>query len=353
MIESERRSRSVSIQRTPSKANLSDYQRYFPKFFLQSHTSLAPQNRFSHDSKGVLHVSKGIDEVLSKENNERHDLKQGLDSLRLSFRKVRRTPRIMSVKKAISSMTGSSSESIDETKMMPSKRSSDHMLQQIPIKFLKFAEDVRPPYIGTFSKDPTRGTISSLARNPLARVRPDTNYDYDSEAEWEDPIDGEDLNSEGEEEEEDEDEEEMEGFLDDEEPNAVRRRPMLGDQEPTCCGICWEGEARSSNGSMKPDSRAYRIDVLLGMAILPESESVTDHVSREPLLSHRPIFYDLLGISTNRKVFQPTPADYCDPDNSHGTTTSPTQPHQSNEYTSQTPIINGPTDHDKQSAQST
>ena len=269
MIESERRSRSVSIQRTPSKPNLSDYQRYFPKFFLQSHTSLAPPNRFTHDSTGALHVSKGIDKVLWKEDNEHHDLKQGLDSLHLSFRKVRRTPRIMSVKKAISSMTGSSRESVDETKMMPSKRSSD-MLQQIPIKFLKFAEDVRPPYIGTFSKNPTRGTISSLARNPLVRVRPDTNYDYDSEAEWEDPIDGEDLNSEGEEEEEDEDEEEMEGFLDDEEPNAVRRRPMLGDQEPTCSGICWEGEARSSNGSMKPESRAYRIDVLLGIGCPPK-----------------------------------------------------------------------------------
>ena len=113
-------------------------------------------------------------------------------------------------------LTDSASENI--------KRRPADMLKSIPIKFIKFAEDVRPPYIGTYSKTPKTGSICSLGRAPFGRVRPDTNYEYDSEAEWEDLGEGEDLESEGEEEEEDDEEADMDEFLDDEDPSAFRRR---------------------------------------------------------------------------------------------------------------------------------
>lgn len=195
---------------------------------------------------------------------------QGFRDLQLLAKRSNRLPRIVSMKEAMNSLSNSPATVVDLTGTTPVEANPRGVLKTIPVKFLKFAEDVRPPYIGTYTKCPTRGSISTLARNPLGHVRPDTNYGYDSEAEWEDPVDGEDLNSEGEEEEEDEDEEEMEGFLDDEEPNAIKRRPLLGDQEPTCSGICWEGESHPSNGRLVSDLSQYRIDVLLGKYCCPD-----------------------------------------------------------------------------------
>ena len=264
-IEPENRSRSASAQATPSKSCLSDFRRCFPEFFVQSHTILAPQNRFSRDTESLLHAAGKIDEVLLRQDPEHPCSSRSLsERLHLLPKKREQSHRVISLKEVIHSMNGSPKSPIDLTALSSGDARPTNALRKIPIKFLKFAEDVRPPYIGTYSKNPTRASIYSLARKPFSRVRPDTNYDYDSEAEWEDPGDGEDLESEGEEEEEDEDEEEMAGFLDDEEPNAIKRRPLLGDQEPQCSGICWEGEPFSSNGRPPPDLDLYRIDILLG-----------------------------------------------------------------------------------------
>lgn len=133
------------------------------------------------------------------------------------------------------------------------------MLQEVPMKFLQFREDVRPPYIGTCSRF-SHVPIPKLARKPCKPNLPGVDYEYDSEAEWEEPEEGEDLDSEGEEEAEDEDEDEMEGFLDDEDTGDgkfIKRRPLLGDQEPISSGICWAGESTT-------DHFAYNIDMLLG-----------------------------------------------------------------------------------------
>ncbi|BGP13902.1 hypothetical protein JCM10213_002543 [Rhodosporidiobolus nylandii] len=62
--------------------------------------------------------------------------------------------------------------------------------KQVPIKLLKFAEDVRPGYIGTWTK--TSRVVGF--RTPFARESALLNYDYDSEAEWEpEGDDGDDL----------------------------------------------------------------------------------------------------------------------------------------------------------------
>lgn len=126
------------------------------------------------------------------------------------------------------------------------------MLKCISIKYLKFAEDVRPPYIGTYSKSLSVSVASRLCKNPFSRSLPATNYDYDSEAEWEDPGEGEDLESEGEEEAVDDEEgDEMEGFLDDEDVGDgilganIKRRPLIGDLEPSSTGLCWENPYRT------------------------------------------------------------------------------------------------------------
>ncbi|OAX80261.1 hypothetical protein ACJ72_05410 [Emergomyces africanus] len=123
-------------------------------------------------------------------------------------------------------------------------QNSGNLLKRISMKVLKFSEDVRPPYQGTFTKRLPEQQARSLCRNPFGRMVPDFNYDYDSEAEWEEPEEGEDLDSEGDEETSEDGDGEMEDFLDDGDDDTLggRRRVIIGDLEPVCSGIHWEGE---------------------------------------------------------------------------------------------------------------
>lgn len=68
------------------------------------------------------------------------------------------------------------------------------------IRTLAFHEDHRPAYVGTVSR--TSRVISG--RRPLARDTELLNYEYDSEEDWEEEVEGEDLNETDEEGEEEE-----------------------------------------------------------------------------------------------------------------------------------------------------
>ncbi|GAA5985177.1 hypothetical protein JCM11641_005476 [Rhodosporidiobolus odoratus] len=82
---------------------------------------------------------------------------------------------------------------------------------KVQVKFFKFREDVRPGYVGTWSK------ISRVVgfRTPFARETALLDYDYDSEAEWEaEPDgDGEDIGSDQGEDDEDGAESEADSWL--------------------------------------------------------------------------------------------------------------------------------------------
>lgn len=75
-------------------------------------------------------------------------------------------------------------------------RSQLRNAEKYPLKLLKFHQDVRPGYHGTWTKQ--SGRISG--RNPYAKDEGLLDYDYDSEAEWEDDADGEDIKDSGDEE---------------------------------------------------------------------------------------------------------------------------------------------------------
>lgn len=264
------RSRSVSV--TPQKALLPDYERQFPPFFLQSHTVLAPYSRLSRDGKGLTYAQKKIDEALGQTGGINGPF-NAYDLLHMSPRSRRRAPRVHAVKDVIARIHGSAANPIDLTESQ-SRRATQKptdLLKSTPMKYLKFFEDYRPPYTGTFTKITDHRVMSKLSRWPFSRELPDTNYDYDSEAEWEEPGEGEELDSEGEEEVgEDEEENDMEGFLDDEN-DAVRKRPLLGDLEPTCSGICWEDleneESKLANLDVL-DLSHFKLDVLMGKNLL-------------------------------------------------------------------------------------
>ena len=274
MEASKDRSRSVSA--TPQKIPLPDYERQFPPFHLQSHTMLAPHNRFSRDEKSLEYAQKKIDEGLGQGKGTVGPF-NAYDLLHLSSDMSWRFPRVHAVKEIVAKIHGSVRNPIDLTESQSRRmvQKPTDLLKTVPMKYLKYDEDYRPPYTGTFTKPLDRRAMSKLCRKPFSRELPNTDYDYDSEAEWEEPGEGEDLGSEGEEEVgDDEDEDEMEGFLDDDENDAVKKRPLLGDLEPTCSGICWDDLA---NEDIKLanldvlDVSLMKLDILMGTILYSPS----------------------------------------------------------------------------------
>ena len=199
-----------------------------------------------------------------------------IESLHLFPPKQNRQRQNDSVREIVASIHGTSQHPIDLTESRPqSMEISNDLLAKISVKYLKFAEDVRPPYIGTYTKPIDSRACAKLCRNPFLRTLP-TNYEYDSEAEWEEPGEGEDLDSEGEEEVGEDDEgDEMEGFLDDDDEQGdgsritdPKGRPILGDLEPCSTGLCWE-DSRFLNHTdnrkgWETDLSIYRIEVISG-----------------------------------------------------------------------------------------
>ncbi|KLJ09513.1 hypothetical protein EMPG_15070 [Blastomyces silverae] len=275
---------------------LSDYEQEFPPFFLRSHVKLAPPHRFERDADSLKYACKKLDSLFknvtsSEEEAPAMTFRPSELFDMLPYRRQQGKPNGPTVREVLLRMQGAASNTIDLTGDEKTQNPGD-LLKKIPMKVLKFSEDVRPPYQGTFSKRLAKQEARRLCRNPFGRIVPDFNYDYDSEAEWEEPEEGEDLDSEGEEEMSEEGDGDMEDFLDDGDDDAVggRRRVIVGDLEPVCSGIHWEGE-----GDIDPMMSSYRMQVIsetLNFPIDPFSSvywSKPTPASRSPLrhLTHR------------------------------------------------------------------
>ena len=275
----EAKARSKSPPATPRKKSSTDYDRAFPPFFLQSHTIISHQTRFLRDQAGLEYAQMKIDEVLAPASGGQQLPPIDFDPVTLLHIPQNKRPnhiqQYKSVKELVAEIQGTSRFPIDLTRIgTKSATKAPDLLASIPIKYIQFAEDVRPPYIGTFTKILEPRAHSNLCRNPFSRTLPAVNYDYDSEAEWEEPGEGEDLESEGEEEEEDEDADDIEEFLDDAEESgepSSRRRLVCGDLEPISTGLCWENHGaqnQASNGDKGGlDLKDFTIQILSGEQI--------------------------------------------------------------------------------------
>ncbi|KAK3325565.1 chromatin assembly factor 1 subunit A-domain-containing protein [Apodospora peruviana] len=123
-------------------------------------------------------------------------------------------------------------------------RHTREALRSVPVKSLKFKEDVRPPYIGTISGLPAGvRSLNKIGRNPIRRDVLPLNYEYDSEAEWQEE-DGEDVDDLDDDEDEADNDEEMDDFLDDSEDVGPARLLFSGGMEPESTGLCWENQKR-------------------------------------------------------------------------------------------------------------
>ncbi|RPB08422.1 hypothetical protein P167DRAFT_608689 [Morchella conica CCBAS932] len=250
----------------------SDYEKSFQPFFVKPNVTVAPPHCFQRDDAYKFAMKVSIDKALTlpREHNCAENqmetvpavgtvTKEQITEL-LHIPPHKRGPRgkmlgytTKDLLARINAPDDSSLPPIIELKKQKIPKGADgtaiyfKMLNCLPNKFLKFAEDVRPPYSGTFTRNPTTGGLRK-GRNPFQKTLPNINYDYDSEAEWEEGAqdeDGEDLLSDdGEEDEEVESlDDEMDGFLDDEEDQAAKnRRGALAALVPLSSGLCWEDE---------------------------------------------------------------------------------------------------------------
>lgn len=273
--------------------NPSDYERYFQPFFVKQHVTVAPQNSFIRDAEYKEYIQKKLDEmhaIAGKPAVNSADLDDTItenivaptrgitageiaDLLHVPHHKrVRRGNALRYTVKQLLELMNTSEAETNLSSSKPAQRKSPNyyleLLNALPRKHLHFAEDVRPPYSGTFTRVPPINSGLRKGRNPFERSLPNVNYDYDSEAEWiapeEEGEDGEDLLSELGDEEEDEDaedEEEMDEFLDDEDDAVKRRAGALCPLLPFSSGLCWEDDQGRNE---KKEFQELKLGVLIG-----------------------------------------------------------------------------------------
>ncbi|KAJ4373461.1 chromatin assembly factor-I (CAF-I) p90 subunit [Didymella sp. IMI 355093] len=257
-----------SPQKSIQKSAHSDYERCFLPFSLPSTAILAPANAFMEDAEKLNAARARLDQLCK-------DDRAGLTPLTVHTLKIslparaRRGLRTATIKEVAMRVHGSPDRPTDLTNDDETSRQQPlDMLRTIPMKYLHFGEDVRPAYYGTYTKSYSEAAERRLARNSVSRVRQDTNYDYDSEAEWEEPEEGEDLDSEGEDDLEEEGDDDMDGFLDDEEDPQLKRRMLSGDLEPVSTGLCWEdatgvSKLNDGSGAICTDFKDFKMEFLL------------------------------------------------------------------------------------------
>ncbi|KAH7135133.1 chromatin assembly factor 1 subunit A-domain-containing protein [Dendryphion nanum] len=257
----------ASPQKSKSK---SDYERVFLPYQPPSHSIIAPYNALWADPVKRAAAKSRLDNLASRAN-----VSTGPVSLE-SFKSLVGPPRprglnIIPLRKIIECLEGTSNDPIDLTKGDASKELAEplEILKRIPMKYLHFHKDVRPPYYGTYTVPYSDKESAKLARNPFSQTRQDTDYDYDSEAEWQEPEEGdEDLDTEGEDDLSDDGDDDMEGFLDDEDEAQVKRRLISSDLVPVSTGLCWEDDkgvstANDGSGAISTEFKDFRMGFLL------------------------------------------------------------------------------------------
>ncbi|KAL4913099.1 chromatin assembly factor 1 subunit A-domain-containing protein [Aspergillus aurantiobrunneus] len=275
-------------------AKFSEYKRAFPDFFLHPNTYLAPSHRFERDSEALTHLRTRVDSSFNTGSAEQLAFRPS-ELFKLMPYKRRRGYQNMSVRDILLQMQSLN----DMPETSEAARKLKESLKQVRMKSLKFGEDVRPPYQGTYTKKLPIETASKLMRNPFRRALPEVNYDYDSEAEWEDAEEGEELDSEEEEEGSEEGDEDMDGFLDDEDDHLAngKRRLLVGDLEPVCTGIRWQDQGTD------PELQTYKLETILPSVTFPIDPFSTSYWQKPKIpepgqtngLGHRSTLHSFMG----------------------------------------------------------
>ncbi|CAK7245714.1 MAG: chromatin assembly factor-I (CAF-I) p90 subunit [Sporothrix thermara] len=259
---------SVSDSKTADAPEISEYDRVFKPFFVKENVIMTT-DLYGMDDETKEAKSRILDEFLTGSRGDfvptrPFSTASAVDYFHLPSNRVSARGRNRPTVRKIMNMLGpdalyGAGLSSASTHDAQTKLALD-LLKSVPMKYLFFREDVRPAYYGTVTSQPPQARLSKLARNPLAKTVLPLNYDYDSEAEWVDDGDGEDVDDIDDEEEELEDDGEMSDFLDDSEDAMPLRPAFSGGMEPESTGVCWENERRQAP---KPEVDCFRMEFIL------------------------------------------------------------------------------------------
>jgi chromatin assembly factor 1 subunit A len=249
--------RSMSLERESPIPQLTRFttfglekRRWLPPIKKERVTT-APENRFLPACKIELARLRNEFDTYSKSTTKPSPSFPGKDH------KNHRGFNVLPVRDILARIQGSSTNNpIDLT--MECKQDAVDMLSSIPKKYLFFEQDVRPRYCGTWTKPVSAKEARRLAINPVHH-RSEVDYEYDSEAEWDDEP-GENLDSDVEGEESDDGEEDMEDFLDDD--GAAKKSMISADLEPVSTGLIWHETPEV------PDLSEYEMGYLVGTYML-------------------------------------------------------------------------------------
>ncbi|ERT01354.1 hypothetical protein HMPREF1624_02599 [Sporothrix schenckii ATCC 58251] len=250
-------------------AEVSEYDRVFKPFFVKENVVMAT-DLYGMDDETKEAKSRILDEFLAGSRGEfappqPFSATTAVDYFHLpgnpALARGRNRPTVRKIMNMLgpNAMYGGLRSGLDGESDAQTKLAL-HLLQSTPMKYLFFREDVRPAYFGTVTSQPPTARLSKLARNPLAKTVLPLNYDYDSEAEWVDDGDGEDVDDLDDDEEELDDDGEMSDFLDDSEDAIPLRPAFSGGMEPESTGVCWENEQRMA---CKPALDSFRMEFIL------------------------------------------------------------------------------------------
>ncbi|KAK2035731.1 hypothetical protein LZ31DRAFT_561637 [Colletotrichum somersetense] len=238
------------------KEEESPYEKLFKPFYVHSTVRLA-RNPFEMDQETHEAKTKILEEYL---DGKREPAQVGkfdpVDIFHLPCRPAERGriyPPVRYTMEKMQKLTQHAQGISEEDKKAAVKEAADAM-RHIPVKHLRFYQDVRPPYRGTVTLKPYQAGKSGmrrLARRPTLRDQLPLNYEHDSEAEWE--SEGEDVDMDDEDDEDlDDGDGDMDGFLDDSDDNGPARFVSANGLEPESTGLCWEDRKR-----MGPNRTVY------------------------------------------------------------------------------------------------
>ncbi|KAI0550812.1 chromatin assembly factor 1 subunit A-domain-containing protein [Xylaria curta] len=267
--------------REATETKKSAYELNFQPFFVKSGVTMAAP-RFEMDDETKEVKLAILDEYIRGERDE-FDPKQPFNAAEMFQIAFPQQRGIIppSVKKIMETIHGDDYQNAfgitntrNESQTEKLFKNAQDLLDDVPMKYLRFYEDVRPAYFGTMTTSMTYHKLRKLSRRPAGRILP-LAYDYDSEAEWVED-DGEDLDDAEDEEEDIDGDEELDDFVDDSEAVPTIIRPGFeADSLPVSTGLCFENRKR-----LGPSSTVYkyRLEFLLDSL---EHHSMIDPFSTE------------------------------------------------------------------------
>ncbi|KAI8209782.1 Chromatin assembly factor 1 subunit rlf2 [Colletotrichum sp. SAR 10_77] len=278
VVKTESPAKASAAESTPApvkKEEKSEYEKRFKPFFVHETVRMA-KNPFEMDEEAHTAKSQILDEYIDgKRTMDESSKFNPIEIFQLPCRPAPRGriyPPVRYTMEKMQKLTQKAEGASEEDRKAITKETAD-ALRKIPVKTLRFWQDVRPPYKGTVTLRPYQAGkdgMRRLARNPTLRGLVPVNYDHDSEAEWE--SEGEDVDIDDDDEEDlDGDGEDMDEFLDDSEDSGPARFVSANGLEPVSTGVCWEDRKR-----MGPNRTMYehRMEFIL--------ESLDSHHSIDP-----------------------------------------------------------------------